>query len=73
MDKEKSLSMLDSDPPSEAFGPDGYWLDPNPVLTTDVEYNIGELARYMRKNNKTYFDLTQEEIDMFIINDTDKN
>ena len=58
---------------SEELGPGAYGIDPNPILTTDVEYNIGELARYMRKNNKTYFDLTQEEIDMFIIKDNDNN
>lgn len=41
-------------------------LDPN-VPESDGEYNIGAAVRYLYENNKEFFDLTPEEIEMFRI------
>lgn len=44
-----------------------YAWTPEGVEREPVTHNFGAMVRYMKANNKEFLDLTQEEIDMFKI------
>ena len=43
-------------------------LDPNPPPVEEFDrYDFRGILKYMKEKGKTYFDLTKEEIDMFVV------
>ena len=47
-------------------GWDGRFVESRPDIPLP-KHDLGAIARYMKENNKTYCELSSEEIDMFII------
>lgn len=54
-------------PDPDFEGWDGRFVESRPDIPPP-KHDLGAIARYLKANNKTYNDLSTEELNMFILN-----